>query len=427
MKSERKPVRRVLSAVLALVMVCTCMVTGVYAKGTTKKYYSKYPVVLIHGFMGWGENDGIDSSRPYWGYDLIKHLQSEGYEVYHPSLGPYAGAWDRACEIWAYLYGGTVDYGKVHSEKCHHKRYGRTYKKGVLEDLGKTKAHKKIELLGHSFGGPTVKQFVELLSNGSAEERNGTSANDLSPLFKGGHGDIIHTVTTLDGVNNGTTLADLIAPYFPAVVRAILVANMFVEDTPIEKMMDLGNQQFGVGKYPEEIKGITLNPPFDTVNGIEAYANDRQDNIAEEMRIDFCQEENAKQGVNPHIYYFAQRSLATHQGSDGKPVPEDYMGTTCRIPATLMCAKLPDNVTTVKMDDSWWPNDGYVNVIGQSAPLNQPSVEATWKTAFKPGLWYNMPLVKADHVFWMGMSGTQEYLYQIFDQMLDTYRQLPDA
>lgn len=431
MNKENRPLRRIFAAVLALVMVCTCMATAVYAKGTTtekKKYYSKYPVVLVHGFMGWGESDAIDSGdRPYWGYHLVDHLKSEGYEVHNPSLGPFAGAWDRACELWAYLYGGTVDYGKVHSEKCHHKRYGRTYKHGAIEDLGKTKAHKKIELLGHSFGGPTVKQFVELLSNGSAEERAGTDAKDLSPLFKGGHGDIIHTMTTLDGVNNGTTLADLVKPYYQPIVRAILLGTMFMEDTPAEYQMDVGNQQFGLGKYPEDIKGITLNPPFDTVNGINAYANDIQDNIAQEMTIDFCQQENAKQGVNPHIYYFAQRACATKQGADGKPVPLDFMSTTCRIPATLMCAKLPTNVKSVKIDDSWWPNDGYVNVVGQSAPFNQPSAEGKWGMKFKPGLWYNMPVLAADHVMWMGMSGTQEQLWNIFDKMLDTYRQLPDA
>lgn len=426
---KTKPFRRILSILLAAVMVLTCMMTAAYAKGTGKRYYSHYPVVLVHGFMGWGEQDAQDSSRPYWGFNLVDHLKSEGYEVYHPSLGPFAGAWDRACELWAYLYGGTVDYGKVHSEKCRHKRYGRTYSKGAIADLGTTKAHKKIELLGHSFGGPTVKEFVELLSNGSAEEREGTDPSDLSPLFKGGHGDIIHTVTTLDGVNNGTTLADIVSPAFPSIVRAMLLVTMIMKDENLEtQTMDLGNEQFGLGDYPELEKQITLHSPFDTEKGIEAYANDTMDNIATEMTIDFCQEENEKQGVNPHIYYFAQRSCATKQGEDGKPVPLDFMSTTCRIPATLMCREMPtDRVKSVKLDDSWWPNDGYVNVIGQSAPLNQPSKDGTWETKFQPGVWYNMPILAADHVFWMGMSGTQKDLWAIFDQMLDQYRQLPDA
>ena len=59
-------------------MAVTCMMTAAYAKDAGKKYCSRYPVVLIHGFMGWGEQDAQDGSRLYWGYNLVDLLKSEG-------------------------------------------------------------------------------------------------------------------------------------------------------------------------------------------------------------------------------------------------------------------------------------------------------------------------------------------------------------
>lgn len=81
----------------------------------------------------------------------MNHLRKLGYEIYLLSCGPVNSAWDRAYIIWAYLFGGTVDFGKAHSEKYHTVRFGHTFEHGVLEDLGKTDAHKKVNLVGHSF------------------------------------------------------------------------------------------------------------------------------------------------------------------------------------------------------------------------------------------------------------------------------------
>lgn len=133
-------------------------------------YKNKYPVILLHGFMGFGEQDGIDKFWSYWGFrpdiNLIQYLRSENYEVFAPSIGPVGSAWDRACDAYYRIVGGTVDYGKVHSEKYHHARFGRTYP-GILPDWGQPGRHEKIDLVGHSFGGPTVRVLAYLLADGS--------------------------------------------------------------------------------------------------------------------------------------------------------------------------------------------------------------------------------------------------------------------
>lgn len=38
----------------------------------------------------------------------------------------------RACELFFYLKGGTVDYGEERSEKYGHSRFGHTYHQGFV-------------------------------------------------------------------------------------------------------------------------------------------------------------------------------------------------------------------------------------------------------------------------------------------------------
>ena len=77
---------------------------------------NKYPIILVHGFMGWGR-DEMGSYR-YWGgkYDIEQILKHEGFEVYTASVGPISSNWDRAIELFYQIKGGQVDYGKTHSD-----------------------------------------------------------------------------------------------------------------------------------------------------------------------------------------------------------------------------------------------------------------------------------------------------------------------
>ncbi len=107
---------------------------------------------------------------PYWGMttgSLMKYLNNKGYECYAAQVGPLSGAWDRACELYAQLTGTTVDYGIAHSAEKGHERFGITYNEPLFEGWS---ADKKINLIGHSFGGATIRMFLEILANGAPGE-----------------------------------------------------------------------------------------------------------------------------------------------------------------------------------------------------------------------------------------------------------------
>ena len=141
---------------------------------------AKYPILFVHGMFGWGRDEGINDRAPYWGTNagrLVDYLAEAGYEAYDLSVGPVSSAWDRACEMYACLTGKTVDYGKAHAEKYGHRRYGRTYETPLLEHFS---AEHKVHLVGHSFGGMTVRMFAHLMAFGAPEAGRGA----LRPLSR---------------------------------------------------------------------------------------------------------------------------------------------------------------------------------------------------------------------------------------------------
>nr|WP_185598574.1 hypothetical protein [Listeria booriae] len=76
-----------------------------------------YPIVLVHGLAGWDRNEALGFK--YWGglYDIQEILKQKGYPTMTAAVGPFASNWDRTAELYAYIMGGTVDYGAAHAAK----------------------------------------------------------------------------------------------------------------------------------------------------------------------------------------------------------------------------------------------------------------------------------------------------------------------
>jgi triacylglycerol lipase len=167
-----------------------------------------YPIVLVHGFSGWGRDELF--GYKYWGGiqgDLQEQLKTKGYTVYTAAVGPFSSNWDRACELYAQIKGGQVDYGLTHSTKYGHARYGRNYT-GLYPTWGNTVNGKvnKIHLIGHSMGGQTIRMLAHMLEKGTTGAPV-VEVGSTSPLFAGGKS-WVHSITTISTPNQGTTLAD---------------------------------------------------------------------------------------------------------------------------------------------------------------------------------------------------------------------------
>ncbi len=394
-----------------------------------------YPTIFVCGFVGWGEQDGVNKLFPYWGITkkraLLPHLRLKGYEVYAPSIGPFTGAWDRCCELWAQINGGTVDYGKVHSEKHGHPRYGRTYEKPLIPDLGTGKGHEKINIIGHSFGGPTVIEFSNLLINGCKEEIEGTPADELSPLFKGGNGDLLHTVTTLSGVNNGTTFASwLHSSGVKLIAGMTLFFTSIVNDTRFTKVFDVRTDAWGLQVDPAKRRVNEFKDPFLHLKKMKAYNDNKFDNIGYEMQIRYCMERNEHAAVNPNTYYFARASCVSEEVKKGKHLVTDEQNTNvlCRVISHITGTSITRrDAKLYGVDETWHPNDGFVNTVAMKGPMSLPSEdwdESKPISEVKSGLWYNFAPEYRDHISWMGLNIERANYFKYYEDMLSMFAEL---
>ncbi len=328
--------------------------------------------IFVHGLSGWGSYDDAYQRMPYWGMrggDLLPYLREKGFDCFAASVAPTGSAWDRACELYAQLAGTRVDYGEAHSRKYRHTRYGRDFSACPL--IPSWDEQTRLVLLGHSFGGTTVRLFSELLAHGDAEERR-ASGEKLSPLFAGGMENRIHSMAALASPMNGTTAYDLFAdPDFdPQSVKGPWWSPV------LAKMMSRG-----------------VRPKED--------GRDARDYAGYDMRIDHACALNKRISTFPHVYYFSVPCGKTDRQADGTWKPEKGMEPLFVLRSHQIGAYAGKTQGGIVIDESWRENDGLVNTISAMAPTGAPH-KTRDRERIRPGIWNVFPTVKEDHMWPQG-------------------------
>lgn len=342
-------------------------------KAEPESFKTNYTFVFVHGLSGWGSYDFQNHFLKYWGMrggDLMQYLNKQGFTCVSASVSPHGSAWDRACELYAQLSGSVVDYGKEHSERCKHERFGTDYSKKPLIDAWDSEH--KINLLGHSFGGATVRLMSELMANGSAEEQQATGKDDLSPLFTGGKADWIYSITALASPHNGTTAYD------------VSEVEDNVPDTFKYKMQD------------------KLNNAVASVNKKDNDGRAEYDNANYDMYLDNAATLNARISTLENVYYFSVPCTATVRQPDGTYTPdEDKMEAMFCKTSRRMGKFTETSPGGIVADESWFENDGLVNLISALAPFDAPQKEYK-EGKVKTGQWNIMPVFDGDHMSLQG-------------------------
>ena len=414
--------KRLLALLLAVILAVSLLALPASAAGTSSK--NKYPVVLVHGLMGWGSYDEINNIVPYWGMStgsITNYLALRGYKTYAASVGPLSSAWDRACELYAQITGTRVDYGAAHSAKYGHDRYGVDY--GQYNKLIPNytwSAANKINLVGHSFGGATIRLFEDILADGSAEEKAATRDGTLSPFFQGGKGNWVYSITTLAAPSNGTTFIEANEDF--TAVAAELATDMAkaLGVTKYKGVYDFDLNQFGIYKNNNE----TMLEALDRV--LKSDFLSHNDNAFEDLTIDKAMSINQNIQMQKGVYYFSYYGCRTYVTPLGNSLPNFRMWVPLKVFATKMGAytgwtagQFPDgygsalqtvSVTPTYCSKSWQPSDGMVNVVSGRWPyhLVNGKVAADAHTAYpysgtlKAGVWYVMPQQPLDHVSFAG-------------------------
>ena len=392
---------------------------------------SNHPFVFVHGMMGWGEDKKFYKGLPYWGMvtgNYPRRMREKGYEVYTPSVSPLGSAWDRACELYANLTGTTVDYGVAHSKEKGHNRFGETFPEAMLPDWT---PERSIHLLGHSFGGPTMRMFVELLRNGSPEERAATPAGQLSPLFEGGHGDLVKSITSISGPFDGITFPHALPKLVDGgLTYGIPMVASIIGNVGSGRVYDFQMSQWGITAVKE---GVRFARDMLNMKAIRHFAK-AKDNVFADIHIPQAAELNKKLSVPAEQYLFAVTGNGTKKGKNGNWVKAPIM-IFAFAPFAYSLGKFPDQtIAGVKITEGWRQNDGIVPVESGRHPTTEPWCE--WEDVknqpIQKGIWHALPTVPGDHgtviggsISFIGKKRGQRFL-NAYDFWMDYLDKLPD-
>ncbi len=352
--------------------------------------------IFVHGLSGWGSYDKAYRRMPYWGMrggDLMEFLRAKGFDCYAASVAPTGSAWDRACELYAQLAGTRVDYGRAHSGAYRHARYGWDFSGCPL--IPEWNGNTRLVLLGHSFGGTTVRMFSELLTHGDREEQKATPPDELSPLFAGTGENRIHSIVTLASPMNGTTAYDLFQdPDFdPGRVKVPWWSKV------LAWMMSKGTKGKPDGR-------------------------DERDNAGYDMHLDRARELNMRISTLQDVFYFSVPCSATKKQPDGTFLPVRGIEPLFAARSRQIGAYSGKTAGGIAVDERWRENDGLVNTISAMVPAGAPSKPLDLESVER-GRWNVFPAVEGDHMWLQGGLMHRHDIRSFYLDLLTMIRKLP--
>ncbi len=369
----------------------------------TKSFFNEFPIILVHGFIGWGREEM--GGFKYWGgvNDIEAKLNDLHYRTYTATVGPISSNWERTVELYHYIVGGTVDYGAAHAKKYGIKRFGHTYH-GIYPSVSD---ENKIHLVGHSMGGHTVRQLENFLRDGSKEEQNYYKENPdegISELFLGGK-KWVHSITCLAPAHNGVSTTES-NELMQLTKRLILQFATFAGASLNDSFYSFKLEQWGLKR---EVGEFFLDYVDRVIKSdIWLSENNGIDDLS--VKKSAFMSENTK--TYKDTYYFSHACDTTVLNPlTGHRIPSITTNPFFMLTSYEMGRYTNDE----NVDSKWWPNDGCVNTISSQYPFGHPHKEVTdADMSFNPGIWNYFPAkVGFDHMDIVGIHSKLKVMYDI--------------
>jgi triacylglycerol lipase len=377
---------------------------------------NNYPIVLVVGFAGWGREELLGFK--YWGgfhdiEDDLAHQYNGGpYSTYTAAVGPVSSNWDRACELYAMLKGGQVDYGVAHAARYQHERYGRTYP-GLIPlwgDADPIGNRQKVHLVGHSQGGQTARTLIQLLEQGDADEIRTTSAPGLSPLFQGGK-QWVHSATTIATPHDGTTLVygvTSVVPFVQQIITFLAAINGAGEDLVYDLKLDQWNLKRAENESLRDyVARVAESEIWESTHDLSSW----------DLSIEGASELNSRAMAAPEVFYFSWATRSTINRPILGCVPRPTTFPPFLATSAFMTHYRGNHGVPA---DAWWPNDGVVNTVSMDGPrLGSTDSIVSFGQEAQPGVWNYMGLMDGyDHADIIGIGTIRD--------VRDWYRRLAD-
>lgn len=359
---------------------------------------NRYPIVLVHGFGGWGREEM--AGFQYWGGlhgDYEAQLKAKGYEVYTAAVGPFSSNWDRACELYAYIKGGTVNYGAKHSAHYGHRATGKAFR-GLYPQWGTivNGQVQKIHLVGHSMGGQTIRMLAQLLAHGNSGASVEESASS-HPLFAGGN-DWVHSITTISTPNQGTlaSAAPATTGGLPSAVTGMFGALGVAGGSSSDSFNAKLDQWDIAGRGTSE----TLTSYTNRIFRSDVVQPSFKDSALHSLSPAGAAEENTWVKTLPNVYYFSFSTQDTYRLLD-VALPNSASMLPTLQPLSVFLGSSYALLNGYSKD--WQPNDGLVNTISMRSDGKSTVVDAG--AVAQTGRWHHMSvLTTMDHMAVIGVK-----------------------
>ncbi len=381
---------------------------------------NNFPIVLIHGFMGWGPEEM--GSYNYWGgeNDYVRKMKEKGYNVIELSVGPVSSNWERAVEAYYQLKGGQVDYGMRHSKKFNIIQKPKdSYYSGLYPEWD---SNHPIHIVAHSMGGQTARMLNYLLMNEIYIDDN-SLIKEESSLLGDTHNKMIKSITAISSPHDGTTLRDVVVKAIPFVqyfvgVAGVIGTNFY--DFDLDHFQFTRDENESWSSYLSRMRNHNA---WETKN-ICSW----------DLSLDGAKTLNAILKASPDIYYFSIVTSTTKKRENSQyHDPVDGTSILIKTRSKLLGARSGYWLDGSKTDSSWYENDGVVNTVSMYGPQvarNEPDPIVPYKEGemLIPGQWYWIKILEMDHWSIIGHLGSSERKLkaeEILFKHLERLKELP--
>ena len=362
------------------------LVCGLHAANTD-------PIVLIHGFLGWGREE--ISGTYYWGgqHDIEQYLRNKGYRVITVSLGPISSSYDCAVETFYQIKGGQLDYGQAHSKKYNLLRRpeGKKYE-GMYPEWDE---NHPVHLMGYSLGGVTSRMLLYLLNN--TFENDSTGSLDKSVLLGNSLPGWVSSITTMSTPHNGATISNIVTDIFPFTDNLLPVANMISSSYYDFDLDHWGISQKENESWPDYFMRLKNHTAWETKN-----------NVGWDSNIQGAKELNDILTIDSSLYYFSYSTTASVLDPvTGYHIPDEHLSWTNYPLCWFMGRNVVDMGDGQTTDSTWFENDGTVNTISMIRPFtgkNGPEPMKIFSNSepVETGIWHFMGKYQQDHKNFIG-------------------------
>ncbi|MBC2364650.1 lipase [Listeria booriae] len=249
-------------------------------------------------------------------------------------------------------------------------------------------------------GGLTIRQLTDMLEDGDAAEQNYYKEHPeqgISPLFVGGKHQV-QSVTTIATPNNGTSFAENENALVPVIKDMVTGMSALSGNILNPVVYDFKLDQFGLKRQPNE----TLNAYNNRVYSSSIWKTD--DISSYDLSVEGVIANQANLQTKTDVYYFSYTGQATTQTL----ITKQQTPIITMFPAFVPAAKFMNSFRKtasngMKIDDTWAPNDGLVNVVSSYYPFGTAAKAADGNPV--KGQWSYYPAKQGwDHIDFIGIG-----------------------